>query len=195
MSNSGDWPNPIRFDLLSTHSVEHGDTATCEIYFQWAQPNTHTQTVQVLADPDQNPLNGNEVLLEEGFATGTTLAQVGHGMIDVDFDGAVLPAGNYRLFVRMTAAGRTRLLYAPPLISVTTSSQPLVLDIAATTNSTVVLGVNGVAGQTAVLECSLDGSPWIPMATNTLTTARWERVESIDAEATLTLFRARLVTP
>jgi hypothetical protein len=195
LSNSGEWPNPIRFELLSTNAVEHGDTATCQIYFQWAQPNTSTQSVQVLADPDQNPLNGNEVLLEEGFATGTTAAQVGQGTIAVDFDGAILPAGHYRLVIRMTAAGRTRLLYAPTLISLATSSQPVVLDIALSTNSSVVLGVNGVAGQTVVLERSLDGAPWLPIATNTLTSARWERVEPSDTGSTTTLLRARLVSP
>ncbi|MCU0771205.1 MAG: hypothetical protein MUE94_05465 [Verrucomicrobia bacterium] len=195
LSNTGEWPNPIRFELLSTNGVEHGDTATCEIYFQWAQPNTSTQTVQVLADPDQNPLNGNEVLLEDGFATGTTIAQVGQGTIAVDFDGAVLPPGHYRLFVRMSVAGRTRLLYAPALISLSTSSQPVVLDIAPTTNSSVVLGINGVAGQTVVLERSLDGAPWLPIATNTLNSARWERVEPNDTGSTTILLRARLSSP
>jgi hypothetical protein len=95
----------------------------------------------------------------------------------------------------MSVAGRTRLLYAPALISLSTSSQPVVLDIAPTTNSSVVLGINGVAGQTVVLERSLDGAPWLPIATNTLNSARWERVEPNDTGSTTILLRARLSSP
>jgi len=194
-SNSGEWPNPIRFELLTTNLVEYGDTATMDIYFQWAQPSTSTQTVQVLADTDLNPLNGNEVLLEDGFATGTAMAEVGHGTIEVGFDGRTLAAGNYNLFVRMIAGGRSRILYAPQPIQVSAGVQPLTLNIMAATNSAVLLGINGAAGQTAVLERSADGSPWLPVATNTLTSTRWEIMEPVDPASTMTLFRAVAVNP
>ncbi|MCU0788836.1 MAG: hypothetical protein MUC91_11740, partial [Verrucomicrobia bacterium] len=151
--------------------------------------------VQVLADPDANPLNGNEVLLEAGVASGTTVAQVGYGTIDVPLDGAVIPAGNYRLLVQMTAADHSRFFYAPQSIQVGTSTQPFTLDVSMSTNSMVVLGVNGLAGQTAVLEMAVDGLPWLPVATNTLTSARWEWAEPIAEEFTLALFRAVLAGP
>lgn len=194
-SNSGGWPNPIRFELLTTNRVQQGDTASLGIHFQWAQPNTSTQSVQLLADPDLNPLNGNEVLLDEGYVTGTTATQVEYGMVDVEFDGSTLPAGNYALLVRMAYAGRTRCLYAPQWIQLGTSTQPLVMDIAATTGASVFLSVNGVVGQTAVIETSLDGLPWLPLTTNLLTSSRWEIEQPVDAAATIRLFRASLVTP
>jgi hypothetical protein len=59
----------------------------------------------------------------------------------------------------------------------------------------VRLGINGVAGQTAILEVSRDGLPWIPVATNTLGGTRWEILEAIDPEANVTLFRAVEASP
>jgi hypothetical protein len=194
-SNSGDWPNPIRFDLLTTNQVQQGDTATFGIHFQWAQPTNETQMVEVFADSDRNPWNGNEVLLEDGTASGTTVAQVGYGTIDVDLDGTLLPAGNYEVLVRMTAAGQTRHLYAQQTLSLTTGTHPFTLDITGSTNSMVTLGVSGTIGQIAVLESSVEGLPWLPIATNTLTSARWEIMEPIDPTSTLTLFRAVLQNP
>jgi hypothetical protein len=193
--NTGEWPNPIRFDLVTTNVLGQGEVAEFEIYFQWAQPNTSTQLVQVLADPDYNPLNGNEIVLDQGFATGTTAAQVTQGTISVALAGPGLVAGNYHLFVEMTAGNRSRVLYASHPIQVTASTQPLILDITGFTNSTFLLGVNGVAGQTAVLERSTDDLPWTPVATNTLSSSRWEFVEPVEPAFTKTLFRARLATP
>lgn len=195
MSNSGDWPNAIRFELLTTNQIEHGETAVWGVHFQWAQPNTSTQLVQVLADPDRNPFNGNEIVLTNGFATGTTAAQVGYGTIEAAFEGGTVPAGSYQLAVKMTDGQRSRFLYATQSILLSLSTAPLVLDIVPSTGSTVILGINGVAGQTAIVEMSVDGSPWLPVATNTLTTARWESAETIDSEVTLTLFRALPTTP
>jgi len=193
-SNSGEWPNPILFSLLTTNVVEQGDTAELDTYFQWAQPTNSFQSVAVLADVDSNPLNGNEVLLTNGFASGTA-AEVGHGTNHLTFNGSIIAPGQYHLCIEMSAAGRTRFLYAPQTITLTASTQPLWLDITGPTNSTVTLGINGFAGQTAVLEMSMDGLPWMPMATNTLGSSRWEVVEPIEPTATLTLFRALLVSP
>jgi hypothetical protein len=194
-SNSGDWPNPIRFNLLTTNVVEQGDRADFEIYFQWAQPNTSTQMVHVLADPDRNPLNGNEILLDSGFATGTTAAQVSQGTIEVELAGAGLVAGEYQVLIEMTGGSRSRLLYASQSIQVSASTQPFALDITASTNSMFLLGINGIAGQTALLEMSADDLPWIPVATNTLSSSRWEIAEPIEPAFTKTLFRAVLVNP
>jgi hypothetical protein len=194
-SNAGEWPNPIRFDLLSSNVVQYGEVATLGIFFQWAQPNTSTQSVQVLADTDLNPLNGNEVLLKQGFVTGTTMAQVSYGTVNVDIDGAILPAGDYRVLVSMEAAGRKRFLYAQQSLMVEASELPPTLQIFHNTNSSVRLAVNGRLGQTAVVQMSMDGLPWVPLVTNTLDSTRWEIVEPIAPESSMTIFRAVLVNP
>ena len=173
MFNIGDWPNVIKLNLLNTNSVSQGESAGLQIHFQWAQSAALTQTVQVFLDPDSNPLNGNEHLALTGTAPGTTASQIGFDTINVPLNVTNAPAGNYQVAVKLTANGRSRWLYAPTKLHVTISSTQPLLDIQPLSGG-VLVGVNGVAGQTVILQSSGDVNTWQPVATNLLNTARWE---------------------
>jgi len=189
--NAGEWPNAIQFSALATNPVAHGASAQFHIDFQWAVSVAQTQTVQLFLDLDRNPLNGNELLALAGTASGTTASQVGSGLITVPLDATNAPAGNYAVFVKLTGGGRSRLMYAPSGLTVVASPTALLLDIAGGAPGEVIVGVNGIAGQTVVLQQSADLNSWQPVATNVLNSARWEVPQP--NSGTNGFYRARLV--
>jgi hypothetical protein len=192
MFNTGDWPNVIRLDLLSTNPVPQGSAAQLRIYFQWAKPASSTMTVEVWRDADANPFNGNEALANSGTASGTTAATVVMGTIPLPVAVTNAPTGTHRLFVKLVVGGRSRILYAAQSLQVTASLTAPVLDIAST-ESGVLVGVNGSAGQNIVLEGSPDLQLWNPIATNVLSGSRWEFPTPIEAD--IRFYRALLMWP
>ncbi|HEU5072383.1 MAG TPA: hypothetical protein VFV96_18435 [Verrucomicrobiae bacterium] len=190
-TNSGEWPNVIRLDLTTPNPIASGGIATLQIYYQWAVPVSETQTVQVYLDDDANPRNGNERLALTGTASGTTDSQVGSGTIAVPLDPFSVPAGAYAVFVKVTGAGQSRILYAPEFLRVVPDMTPPTLDLAAGTQGTLTLGVNGAAGQTVVIEDSVDLREWQAFWTNQLPTTRWEM--PFGPAGSNQFFRARLL--
>lgn len=189
--NSGDWPNVIQLTTLATNPVAQGESALLHIDFQWAVSIAQTQAVQVFLDLDRNPLNGNEQLLLAGTASGTTSSQVGSGTITVPLDATNAPAGNYAVFVKLTGGGRSRMLYAPTGLTVVPSRAAPWLDISDGGAGSVTVGVNGVAGQTVVVQQSADFSAWQSFGTNTLAANRWEL--SRPADGSNSFYRAILL--
>ena len=123
-------------------------------------------------DNDTNPLNGNERLLDSGIAGGTTAAAVMSATIPISVGATNAAVGKYAVFAKMTAGGRSRYLYADELLEIAAARTPPRLDIARTSNAMAV-GVNAVAGQTIVLQSSIDFRDWQSVATNTLLNSRW----------------------
>lgn len=189
----GAWPNAIQFRLLSTNTVAQGANASFYIDFQWAVPMSQTQTVQVFLDVDRNPFNGNERLLLAGTASGTTASQIGSGIITAPLDAANAPAGVYAVFLKLTAGGRSRVMHAPSMLTITpgTPAQRPWLDIADGLSGNVIVGVNGLVGQSVVLQRADDLRSWQPVTTNVLSAARWELTQP--AEGTNAFYRAMLV--
>ena len=98
------------------------------------------------------------------------------------------PAGTYAFFVKFTAGGNTRFLYAPEFMQILPPAPPPTVDIRPQLPNHVVVGVNGESGQTIVLEQSTNLTVWQPVATNTLTASRWETTQPAVGPATF--FRA-----
>jgi len=188
--NTGDWPNVIRLNLASTNSVPQGGQANLQIYYQWAKDAGQFMNVEVWRDADQNPLNGNETLLQSGTASGTTASTVVMGNIPVNVTATNVPVGTHRLFVKLEAGGRRRMLYAAQPLQVIANAAPPWLDIALS-GTNVLVGVNGLTGQQVVLQVSPDLVLWQPAATNVLAGPRWEMPRP--TVATNEFFRAVLV--
>jgi hypothetical protein len=168
-NNSGAWPNLIRVNPASTNSATQGQSIGMNFYYQWARPVSSNATLQVYLDNDFNALNNNSLLLAQTNLAGTTSTGVVFVTLSVPISAAATP-GWHSLYAVISGGGTSRLLYAPELVQVL-PAQPPTLDISASPSLSV--GVNGIAGQTIILQGSSNLVQWLPLATNTLSSNRW----------------------
>ncbi len=186
-SNNGNWPNLIRFDLLTTNVVAHEQTNMVEFYFQWARPTNTEAAVSIFIDDDFNPFNGNESWVRDFVAPGTTAAQVLRRAGRVILNQTNGPPGEHSLLAKVSANGRSRYLYAPETLTVMSSFAPPQLAIRQQTTTNVQVTVKGIPGQRLVLESSPDLQSWSPLATNWLVQPNWNSIRSIEG---IQFFRA-----
>lgn len=191
-SNNGNWPNLLKFNRTTTNQVVQGETMPVTLYYQWARSNSELATLDIYLDRDLNPLNTNQTLLAQIPLPGT-----GAGFVSIAATNLTLFASNaapgwHAVLGKITGGGRTRLLYAPERVQVVPSRQPPVLDIAEMASSRYRIGVNGVSGQTVVLQFSTNLQAWLSLATNTLAANRWDFTNAPPAEAATRFYRAVL---
>jgi hypothetical protein len=124
-------------------------------------------------DADFNPYNGNEHSILDASLQGTGPDNVNNTTAPFVINGTNAPSGVHLLCAKLTAANRTRYLYAPEILTVFSSFQPPNLAIARGTNNQVCVDVHGLPGQRAVVQETFDLVNWQPVATNWLTTNLW----------------------
>lgn len=173
-ANNGAWPNVVRFNRTTTNRVEQGQAMPVKFYYQWAQPGSSLATVSIYLDPDLNPLNTNQTLLQEIVVPGTGAGFISFSTTNLTLAASNAAPGKYTVLATITGNGRTRHLYAPEAVEVIAPRQPPTLDIVKLYATQYRIGVNGEAGQTVVLQSSPDLQTWTALATNTLTTSRWD---------------------
>jgi hypothetical protein len=179
-ANNGQWANLILLDRTSTNDVSPGQSTSVAYYYQWSVNVTNQATVNIYLDDDFNPFNGNETALKQFVVPASGGGSV--GFQNVSFTLPNVAPGDHALFATITAGGRTRYLYAPELLRVTVSLQAPILDVAQLAPGQFDIGINGVIGQTIVLQESADLQSWFPIATNTLATSRWDYTNSASAD-------------
>ncbi len=178
-ANNGAWPNVIRVNRLTTNAVAQGAEMPVRFYYQWAQPNTSLATISIHLDADLNPLNANETLLVEIPVPGSGASAVNLSATNLVLATTNVAPGNYMVLAKITGTGRSRHLYAPEAVEVIAPQQPPTLDIVQLNATQVRIGVNGAPGQTVVLQSSINLQAWLPLATNTLTTSRWDYTNTV----------------
>lgn len=178
-TNTGQWPNLMRFDRLDTNTVAQGGSTLARFYYQWARPASNTATVGFYLDSDFNPLNGNDRLLLQTNVPGNGATNVSFASVSLTLAASNAPPGRYALYAKISGGGLTRYLYAPETVTVITSQQRPVLDITRMSGGAVVVGVNGVSGQTIILQESADLKNWVPVRTNLLAGTRWTYTNSL----------------
>ena len=82
------------------------------------------------------------------------------------------------LYATINGGGRTRYLYAPERVLVLASQQPPMLDITQLGPSQYQIGLNGLPGQTIILQRSPDLLTWQAAVTNTLSSTRWTYLDN-----------------
>jgi hypothetical protein len=170
-SDSGAWPNIIRFDRSDTNAVTQGQQISGNLFYSWGQPTSYAGTISFYLDRDLNPLNDNETLLKQMSIVGSGGGDyVNHAGITLELSASELRPRWYALFAEITAGGRTRYFYAPQLVNVLAPPPPS-LNISVASPGTVSIGVAGTPGQTVILERSDDLVTWLPVITNALTSA------------------------
>jgi hypothetical protein len=168
--NNGTWPNPIRFNLAGTNAVRQGDSLGVSLYYQYA--GSSNLTAQFYFDRDLNPWNTNSLLVQIEQPPATGPDNVYH-YPNLGLATTNIAPGNYAVYVKMSDGIHARYLYAPERVAVASSLQPPALGISQMNNGWLLIGVNGVSGQTIVLQTSTDLRNWQPLATNALTADTW----------------------
>ena len=191
-SNNGAWPNLIKFNRTDTNSVVQGQNTSVKFYYQWAQPNTSQATVSIYLDDDLNPFNTNDRLLSQIPVAGNGSSTVSYATVSLNLNATNAPAGYHPIYAKISGAGRNRYLYAPELVQVISSRQPPQLDIAAGLPSQLQIGINGVPGQTIVIQASTDLFGWQPLATNMLVANRWVYIDTQPVPGGKRYYRALL---
>jgi hypothetical protein len=176
-ANNGNWPNLLRFNLLTTNLVAHEQTNTIDFYIQWARSTNSQATVSIYTDDDFNPWNGNEHWVRDFLASGTTASDVSRRSPRLVLSASNTPPGLHSLFAKVTANGRSRYLYAPETLTVMSTLAPPQLAIKRQTATNVQVRITGVAGQRIVLETSSNLPTWTPLQTNWLTQPTWDYFE------------------
>jgi hypothetical protein len=189
-ANDGSWPSLIKVNRASTNAVAPGQGLPVTFAYQWAQPGTSLATLTLWLDADRNPLNTNQTLLREMVVPGTGAGFIHFGGTNLTLTASNVAPGGYAVFAQLSAAGRTRHLYAPEGVTLIAPVAPPTLDLVKLNATQFRVGVNGTADQTVVLLESPDLQSWSPLATNTLTGARWEFTHTPSAGPGARYYRA-----
>ena len=190
-NNGGSWPNLIQFNLAGTNFMAQGQSNAVTLAYQWARPATSNAVVSLFLDDDFNPWNGNERLVRQSLAAGTTSNHVNAGTLSLNIAATNTTPGVHTLLAKITGGGRTRHLYAPDRLTVVSSLEPPALLAVREPASRIRVEVNGLVGQRVVLQRTIDFQTWQPLATNWLTTNRWRYFDSA-TDDTRRFYRARL---
>jgi hypothetical protein len=191
-ANNGNWPNLILLNRTVTNQVVQGQSTPIKFFYQWARPSTSIATVSIYLDDDLNPLNNNQTLLKQIAVPGNGASTVSYLTTNITLYASNAAPGYHAFFAKITGAGRTRYLYAPELVQVISSQQPPTLDIAETGTTQYRIGVNGLPGQTIVLQISSNLQSWVPLVTNTLATSRWTYTNAPPSSVDRRYYRAVL---
>lgn len=187
--NNGSWPNLIRFNRTTTNQVVSGQGMPVKFYYQWATPATSVGTLSIYLDADRNPLNTNHTLLRSITVFPNGPASVSSGITNLTLSASNAAPGHYAVLARITSGGRTRYLYAPESVQILPSFAPPVLDIARLNATQFRIGVNGLPGQTVILQSSTNLTQWTMLVTNTLATNRWDYTNTPDSDSNVRYYR------
>jgi hypothetical protein len=159
--NNGNWPNVIKFNLLSTNQAQQGTNISVKYFYQWAQPNTALATLDSYLDDDSNPLNGNSRLLGQITVPGTGAFSVNYQTLSLGLNATNAPVGNHLLYAKISGGGKTRYLYSPETLTVTPpSDMPPLLSGTRQGNSIVLTWPTNAIGFTLQWSTNLATPNW-----------------------------------
>jgi len=191
-SNTGAWPNPLRFALAGPNTIPPGGSFEATLRYQAGATASGTVDLTVLLDPDSNPYNGNEIAVEQRtLGRSGTDAVLLHDLTTF-VNGAAVAPGSYAVCARLHDGGRTRYLYAGRQLIVTPAPQAPAIDAAslARENGVVRFDVYAAPGQVVTVEATTDFLTWTSLQTHVLTSGLWEFVDANAGQFERRFYRA-----
>jgi hypothetical protein len=168
-ADNGAWPNIIRFGVTGTNQFLSGDSIPVHIYCQYGSNAASTATASFFLDRDSNPHDGNETQIGSATFASTGTNQVLNTNLNL-FSTSAVPPGTYALFAKVADSFHTRYLYASQKVIISANSQPPSLTNVRLQGGQFQLTINGIPGQTIILQASTNLLQWIPLQTNLLST-------------------------
>jgi hypothetical protein len=190
-TNNGAWPSLIKLNRTDTNQIAQGQSLSLKLFYQWARPATSNATVTFYLDNDLNAFNTNQTLLKQVTVPGTGTS-VNAGVFSVPLDTTNASPGWHSVLAVINAAGRTRYLYAPEYVQVISNVASPTLNITRINSSSFQVGINGLSGETIILQTSSNLISWQSIATNTLATNRWVYTNTPASGITEQFYRAKV---
>jgi hypothetical protein len=189
-SNSGTWPNLIQFNVVGTNIVTAGETIATKFYYQYGGASDSV-TAQFYFDRDFNPYNTNSTSITEISLPNTGINSVYPHSVNLTTTN--VPPGVYAIYGIISDGTHTRYLYTPQLVEIVPSQAPPILRTIKLNGAQFVISVDGLSGQTIVLQSSPDLHNWLPLATNTLTSGSWNYTNNAPQNVGGQFYRALLL--
>jgi hypothetical protein len=189
-SNNGTWPDLIQFNVVGNNGVIAGQTIATKFYYQYAGASTNV-TIQFYFDTDFNPYNANSTPITEFSLPNTGATSVNYESVNLTTTN--VPPGVYAIYGKISDGTHIRYLYTPELVEIVPSQAPPVLGTIKLNGAQFVISVNGLSGQTIVLQSSPDLQKWLALATNTLTSSSWNYTNNAPQNVSEQFYRALLL--
>ncbi len=168
-TNSGAWPNIIRFNITGANVVTSGQSVSVGFYYQYGGPSTNL-TAQFYFGGDFNALNTNRILTTQMPLSVSGVNSVYFIAAGVFTTG--VPVGTYSVCAKISDGTRSRYLYAPQLVQVI-ASPPIMLGITNGTAGNATVYIGSAPGQATILQSSTDLTNWTAIKTNSNPSGTW----------------------
>jgi hypothetical protein len=189
-SDSGTWPNIIRFNVTGTNVIVASNLISTTLYYQYA--GVSNLTLQIFFNTDFNPYDSNSVLVAQMQPPNTGAGSV-YYYSNLGLTTTNVPPGVYAIYGKISDGVHIRYLYAPELVEIMSSQQPPVLGITMSNSAQFIIRVNGVSGQKIALQTSTDLQNWLPVVTNTSTSGSWSYTNNMPPVFSEQFYRALLL--
>ena len=166
------WPNPIIARRTAAGPLESGSDLEVELFYQDGASAMDPDLI-VSLDPDRNPWNGNEIILEAFTMPAAGAFAVLNDVRSADTTG--VPVGSYAVLMTLSQGGKERHFHAAEGVMITAAIMPMEI-VAGTTglvNGLFGFEVSGAPGTEVVVEASEDMSDWDEVASQTLGPGNW----------------------